>query len=318
MIHAMGARATGLRLERIQSISRFADGAFHNTAQVASGLGKKGTGGATISEYLWVASGARRPVSSPRSIRALLVAPKETSLRATWLGHSLVLLEMDGVRCLPIRSGRPCIAGDLRGAQALSAGAGAMAALPPLDAVVISHDHYDHLDYPTILELAKGDVPFFTSLGVGAAPRGRGVPASAHHRARLWESAKLPRAGLTHHGGPVAAFSGRGREGAMPPCVVARPASEHASVFFSGDGLYPGIHGDCVALGPFDLGDARGRCLSSGVGHSPGARHALEGARHAGKCAFCRCTGALQPGEHAWDDAAETLVAAAPSRARGW
>jgi len=34
--------------------------------------------------------------------------------------------------------------------------------------VIVSHDHYDHLDYPTIRELARLDVPFVTSLGVGA------------------------------------------------------------------------------------------------------------------------------------------------------
>ena len=40
--------------------------------------------------------------------------------------------------------------------------------MPPLDLVIVSHDHYDHLDYPTIRELAKRNVPFVTSLGVGA------------------------------------------------------------------------------------------------------------------------------------------------------
>src|SRR5438270_388637 len=40
--------------------------------------------------------------------------------------------------------------------------------LPKLDAVIVSHDHYDHLDKWTIERLAKLDVPFFTSLGVGA------------------------------------------------------------------------------------------------------------------------------------------------------
>ena len=44
----------------------------------------------------------------------------------------------------------------------------ALSELPELDAVLISHDHYDHLDYPTILELKKRNAPFFTSLGVGA------------------------------------------------------------------------------------------------------------------------------------------------------
>ena len=48
-------------------------------------------------------------------------------------------------------------------------------AMPPVDLVVVSHDHYDHLDYPTIRELAKRDVPFVTSLGVGAHLEAWGV-----------------------------------------------------------------------------------------------------------------------------------------------
>src|SRR5258708_7593805 len=47
--------------------------------------------------------------------------------------------------------------------------------MPPLDAVIVSHDHYDHLAYPTIRELAKIDVPFATSLGVGAHLEASGV-----------------------------------------------------------------------------------------------------------------------------------------------
>jgi L-ascorbate metabolism protein UlaG (beta-lactamase superfamily) len=48
-------------------------------------------------------------------------------------------------------------------------------AMPPVDLVLVSHDHYDHLDYPTIRELAKRDVPIVTSLGVGAHLEAWGV-----------------------------------------------------------------------------------------------------------------------------------------------
>ena len=51
--------------------------------------------------------------------------------------------------------------------------------MPPVDLVIVSHDHYDHLDYPTIRELAKRDVPFVTSLGVGAHLEAWGVRPSA-------------------------------------------------------------------------------------------------------------------------------------------
>jgi L-ascorbate metabolism protein UlaG (beta-lactamase superfamily) len=49
-------------------------------------------------------------------------------------------------------------------------------ALPPIDLVLISHDHYDHLDYPTIRQLARTDVPFVTSLGVGAHLQSWDIP----------------------------------------------------------------------------------------------------------------------------------------------
>ena len=47
--------------------------------------------------------------------------------------------------------------------------------MPPVDLVIVSHDHYDHLDDPTIRELAKREVPFVTSLGVGSHLEACGV-----------------------------------------------------------------------------------------------------------------------------------------------
>ena len=79
----------------------------------------------------------------------------ETGLRATWLGHSTVLVEIDGLRVLtdPVWGERASPFG-FAGPKRFQPVPLPIAALPPLDAVIISHDHYDHLDYPTILELA--------------------------------------------------------------------------------------------------------------------------------------------------------------------
>ena len=82
--------------------------------------------------------------------------PPASGLRATWLGHSTVLIEIDGLRVLtdPVWGTRASPSKPRR-AEALPAGAGPLRAMPPVDLVAISHDHYDHLDYPTIRELAR-------------------------------------------------------------------------------------------------------------------------------------------------------------------
>ena len=84
--------------------------------------------------------------------------------------------------------------------------------LPPIDLAVISHDHYDHLDYPTIRELAKRDVPFVTSLGVGAHLEFWGIPAHRITELDWWQSHTLPNANLTVTAAPSQHFSGRGRK----------------------------------------------------------------------------------------------------------
>src|SRR5689334_17755541 len=164
MIQSIGAQATGLRLERMKGSSRYIDGAFRNTSQVAPGL-KKGTIAPTITEFL--CGGQRRTPPAPLpslNPTSLWARRQETSLRATWLGHSTVLLEMDGVRVLtdPVWGERASPV-SFAGPKRFQPVPISLAELPRLDAVVVSHDHYDHLDYPTILELAKRDVPFFTS-----------------------------------------------------------------------------------------------------------------------------------------------------------
>jgi L-ascorbate metabolism protein UlaG (beta-lactamase superfamily) len=255
VLASFGARATGLRLERMKSSARFGDGTFHNTAPVSQGL-KKGSVAPTISEFL--CGGQRRTLPGPLPSTSPLPhwsRPPETGLRATWLGHSTVLLEIDGLRVLtdPVwgeRASPVTFAGPKR-FQPVPA---PIAALPPLDAVVISHDHFDHLDYPSILELAQLDVPFVTSLGVGAHLEAWGVPAARITELDWWERVEL-RGGLTIAAAPSQHFSGRSlhsRNLTLWSSLVVR-GPRHA-VFFSGDtGLTPEYAKIRKRLGPFDL-----------------------------------------------------------------
>ena len=130
-----------------------------------------------------------------------------------------------------------------------------ISALPPLDAVIISHDHYDHLDYPTILALAERDVPFYTSLGVGAHLESWGIAPERIVELDWWESHRLPNTGLMVSAAPSQHFSGRGlndRNATLWSSFVIR--SPRHAVFFSGDtGLTTEYQKIRERLGPFDL-----------------------------------------------------------------
>jgi L-ascorbate metabolism protein UlaG (beta-lactamase superfamily) len=119
--------------------------------------------------------------SPPRDAIPLAEPPKRRRahpLSATWYGHASALLEIDGYRLLtdPVWS-RRCSPSRSAGPQRLHPPPLPLEALPALDAVLISHDHYDHLDMDTVRSLARSQrCPFIVPLGVGAHLRHWGIP----------------------------------------------------------------------------------------------------------------------------------------------
>jgi L-ascorbate metabolism protein UlaG (beta-lactamase superfamily) len=99
-------------------------------------------------------------------------------LAVSWFGHSTALIEIDGYRVLtdPVW-GHRCSPSDVIGPGRMHPPPMPLEALPALDAIVISHDHYDHLDIDTVLALAHSQwARFFVPLGVGAHLRAWGIP----------------------------------------------------------------------------------------------------------------------------------------------
>jgi L-ascorbate metabolism protein UlaG (beta-lactamase superfamily) len=191
-----------------------------------------------------------------------------------------------------------------------------LGALPPLDLVIVSHDHYDHLDYPTIGKLSKRDVPFVTSLGVGAHLEAWGVPPERIVELDWWESHRLPNTGLTVTAAPSQHFSGRRlkeRNTTLWSSLVIR--SQRHAVFFSGDtGLTTEYQTIRERLGPFDL-----VMLEVGAFHPAwgdmhlGPQHALEALALLGGGAFLPVHwGTFSLAMHAWDQPAETLLELGP------
>ena len=316
---SFGKKAAGARLERMKGSPRWADGAFKNQHPILPQL-KTGVAMPPLREF--ICGGVRRvPAASLPAVdpRASWLKPPETGLRATWLGHSTLLLEVDGVRVLtdPVwgeRASPVSIAGPKRFLPVPVP----IDALPPIDAVIVSHDHYDHLDYPTILELAKLPVPFVTSLGVGAHLESWGVAPERITELDWWESVAIAGGRGTISAAPSQHFSGRGlgsRNGTLWSSFVVR--GERHSAFFSGDtGLTTEYGAIREKLGPFDL-----VMLEVGAFHPAwadihlGPENALEALSLLGGGTFLPIHwGTFNLALHEWDEPAEVLLSQAPQR----
>ncbi len=317
---SFGKKADGLRLERMKASHLWAGDGFRNVHPIIAGLRDRSVPAPTLSEFL--CGGARRvpqgPLPSVNPLEAWST-PSETGLRATWLGHSTVWIEIDGVRVLtdPVwgpRASPSRIAGPKR-FQPVPV---PLRSLPNIDVIVISHDHYDHLDYPTIRELVRRDVPFVTSLGVGAHLESWGVAPERIVELDWWESYTLPGRELKITAAPSQHFSGRGlkdRNATLWSSMVI--ASPRHKVFFSGDtGLTTEYANIRDQLGPFDL-----VMLEVGAFHPSwgdihlGPENALEAHALLGGGAFLPVHwGTFSLAMHAWDAPAETLLALAPAK----
>ncbi len=191
-----------------------------------------------------------RPI--PLAVPDLSAAPGR--LAATWLGHATVLLEVDGRRVLtdPVFGDRVSPSHRV-GPARLHPIPVTIAELPRLDAVVISHDHYDHLEVDTIRELVRRQrCPFLVPLGVAAHLRAWGVPGDRIVELD-WDEAVVV-AGLTITCTEARHFSGRlfARNTTLwASWAIAGPAHR---VFFGGDtGYTPAFAGIGARFGPFDL-----------------------------------------------------------------
>ncbi len=188
-------------------------------------------------------------------VTAYKVEP-ESGLRVTWFGHSAMLVEIDGVRVLvdpmwderasPVRWGGP---------KRFFAPTMRLKDLPRVDAVLISHDHYDHLGKETVRTLARllPEVRWVTSMGVGGLLAGFGV-----QRERITEldwTEETAVGGLRVISLPARHFSGRAawnrNETLWSSFVLRGPKS---AVYVGADsGFWEGFGAIGEAYGPFDL-----------------------------------------------------------------
>jgi L-ascorbate metabolism protein UlaG (beta-lactamase superfamily) len=316
-MRTFGKAAQGERLERLRSLPLWDGERLRNVHPILPGLRDAGAARPSARDLLR-GDPSRIPPAPLASVdpRAGWSKPPASGLRATWLGHSTVLLEIDGWRVLtdPVW-GQRASPFTLLGPKRFQPVPIELRQLPSVDAVVISHDHYDHLDYPTIRALAKSRVPFITSLGVGAHLEAWGIAPERITELAWWESHRVPGTGLTVTAAPSQHFSGRGltsRNSTLWSSLVL--AGERHRVFFSGDtGLTTEYEAIRDRLGPFDL-----------VMLEVGAFHPAWGDIHLGPANALQAHGLLGGGvlmpvhwgtfslsTHAWDEPVETLLSLA-------
>ncbi|MEV6177544.1 MBL fold metallo-hydrolase [Streptomyces sp. NPDC052015] len=253
---AFGADPSGERLARIRRSPHFKDGVFQNPG----GPARTRPSGSALDfarVYFDKDSRSRRAPAGTIPVHATTLAdlarPPATGLRLTWLGHSSVLAEMDGQRVLfdPVW-GERCSPFPFAGPKRLHPVPLPLAALGPVDVVVISHDHYDHLDMPTIKALAGTDTLFAVPLGVGAHLEHWGVSADRLRELDWHEATEV--GGLTLTATPARHFCGRGLRNTQHTLwaswVVA--GAEHR-IYHSGDtGYFEGFKDIGAEHGPFD------------------------------------------------------------------
>ena len=257
-LDTMGAAPEGERLARIQRSPNYRDGAFRNPDATSS----TPKGGTMQMLRRWLGGKEQRVPPGPIPVVALTRANFDTTpasgLRATWLGHSSVLVEIDGARILldPVWA-RRASPSSMIGPRRFFPPPLALEDLPPLDAIMTSHDHYDHLDRDVIRALAKSVAQsrarFVVPLGVGAHLERWGVAPARITELDWGESTTV--GPLTVTATPARHFSGRGlfdrNHTLWASWAVKGPVH---TVFHSGDtGPFNGFGAIGLQHGPFDL-----------------------------------------------------------------
>jgi L-ascorbate metabolism protein UlaG (beta-lactamase superfamily) len=249
----IGKHAEGERLLRVQASPQWQTDQFRNVLQRHD---------APLLPTLWEFAAGGSSHRSPGAALPVLARtrqdferPPASGLRITWLGHSSLLIEIDGLRVLmdPVWGERTSPFTWV-GPKRFYAPPLALADVPRLDAVLISHDHYDHLDYATIQQLRALDVPFIVPLGVGAHLSYWGIPNDRIIELDWWQEHALGALRLVST--PARHFSGRSLLMTDQDQTLwsgwALLGPQHR-VYYSGDtAMFPGFREIGERLGPFD------------------------------------------------------------------
>jgi L-ascorbate metabolism protein UlaG (beta-lactamase superfamily) len=248
-----GASSKGESAEKIAKSSNFKDGKFNNAEATEVSTGFKW---GTIPEFF--RKGDKVPDWSlpvdKMSVEEVAATPDSVT-KLTWFGHSALLLEIDGKKIFldPMLGKVPSpvsFLGEPRFNDTLPL---SIESIPDLDAVLISHDHYDHLDYGSIVKLKDRVAKFYVPLGIKAHLVSWGVSEAKIVEMDWWEETELE--GIKFISTPARHFSGRGLlDRATTLWCSWVILGKQEKIYFGGDSGY-GTHFKEIGnkFGPFDF-----------------------------------------------------------------
>jgi L-ascorbate metabolism protein UlaG (beta-lactamase superfamily) len=246
---ALGTLPSGPRAMRIAESPQFRGGRFVDTLPRVEPDVWKAT-------WRWLGGNEFSAPDEPPPVLARAApefATPPLGVRVTWLGHSTLLVELEGRRVLidPV-FGERCSPSSFVGPRRFHPAPIAVGSLPPVDAVLISHDHYDHLDHSSVLQLNARGVPFIVPLGVGAHLEYWGVSPEHIHELDWWQQVSL--GGLTFVATPARHFSGRGLGADQTLWSGWAVIGQQRRAYYSGDtAMFEGFAQIGARLGPFDV-----------------------------------------------------------------
>lgn len=232
-----GALPEGADLKRLQASPNYVDGEFRNLIPRPILSDDSSFAGALIRSLTEKRTGTVPPCPVP-SVRPDFRAQNPSKDLVIWMGHSSFFLQLGGHRLLvdPVFSDH---AAPVSFSTKAFAGASPCSVhdLPDIDCLLISHDHWDHLDYPTVTELKDRTGIVVCGLGTGAHFRRWGFDNAVIHEADWGETITLSNS-LRIHLVTASHYSGRTLTRNKSLWTGFMLESPSRRIFFSGDGGY--------------------------------------------------------------------------------
>ena len=207
-LHIYGKLPSGPRASRIRNSPQYRNGSFQNES-LTNAMAEDASFFKTMKEFVHKSKSVKPAKALPHVKTNLKQLDPQTEPRLVWFGHSSYLLHLEGMNILvdPVFSGNAApvsfMVKAFKGADAYG-----IKDMPPIDILLLTHDHYDHLDYKTVSALKGSVKQVVCSLGVGSHLEHWGFSPSKINELDWHETFESSSLKLT--AAPARHFSGRG------------------------------------------------------------------------------------------------------------